>query len=130
MSAVSKSGKPSLSTMNPCAAHQLSGKVAGEAITAGDACYLKNDDKIWLATGAAANAAANVAGFAAKDYAVGQGVTLYHGVNLNYGSGLTPGARYYLSGTTAGGLDTATSTGGTTWVAEAQDATRIYVRKS
>lgn len=130
MAAVSKSGNPSLSTMVPCPAHQLSGKIAGEAIAAGDACYLKSDGKIWLATGAAANAAAVVAGFAAKNYAVGQGVTLYHNVNLAYGASLTPGARYFLSGTVPGGLDTATSTGGTTWIAEAQDDTRIYVRKT
>jgi hypothetical protein len=130
MAAVAKSGTPSLSTMVPCPAHQLSGKIAGEAIAAGDACYLKSDGKIWLATGAAATAPAQVSGFAAKNYAIGQGVTLYHDVNLAYGSGLTPGARYYLSGTVAGGLDTATSTGGTTWIAEAQDDTRIFVRKT
>ena len=44
---------------------------------------------------------------------------------MNYGSGLTPGAMYYLSGTTAGGLDTATSTGGTAPIAFALDTTRI-----
>jgi hypothetical protein len=131
MAAVSKSGAPSISTMVPCPAHQLSGLIAGEAIAAGDACYIKGSDgKVYLATGAAANAAAVVSGFAAKNYAVGQGVTLYHDVNLAYGSGLTPGARYFLSGTVPGGLDTAASTGGTTWIAEAQDATRVFVRKT
>jgi hypothetical protein len=131
MAAVTKSGTPSLSTMVPCPAHQLSGLVAGEAIVAGDACYIKAaDGKVWLATGAAANAAAQVDGFAAKNYAVGQGVTLYYNVHFNYGSGLTIGALYYLSGTTAGGLVDAASTGGTTWIAKAIDATRIYIRKT
>jgi hypothetical protein len=116
--------------MVPCPAHQLSGLIAGEAIAAGDACYIKSDGKVWLATGAAANAAAQVAGFAAKNYAVGQGVTLYFNVNFNYGASLTPGALYYLSGSTAGGLDTAASTGGTTWIAQAVDATRIFIRKT
>jgi hypothetical protein len=131
MAAVTKSGTPSLSTMVPCPAHQLSGLVAGEAIAAGDACYIKAaDGKVWLATGAAANAAAQVDGFAAKNYATGQGVTLYYNVHFNYGSGLTIGALYYLSGTTAGGLVDAASTGGTTWIAKAIDATRIYIRKT
>ncbi len=130
MAAVTKSGKPSLSTMTPCAAHQISGRPAGEAIAAGDACYLNANGKVNLATGALANAAAVVAGFAAKDYAIGQGVTLYHGVNFGYGTGLTPGVRYFLSGTVPGGLDTVASTGGTVWIAESQDDSRLYVRKS
>lgn len=129
MATVAKSGTPSLSTLVPCPAHQLSGLIAGEALAAGDACYIKSDGKVWLANGTSANAAAQVAGFAAKGYAVGQGVTIYHNVNINYGSGLTPGALYYL-GTTAGTLETAATTGGATWVAQAIDATRIYVRKT
>jgi hypothetical protein len=60
----------------------------------------------------------------------GDAVTLVFGITINYGSGMTPGTAYYLSGTTAGGLDTATSTGGTVVVARAVDATRLYVRKS
>lgn len=130
MAAVSKSGTPSLSTLLPCPAHQLSGLIAGEALAAGDACYIKSDGLVYKATGAAANAAAVVYGFAAQGYAAGAGVTLFHGVTFNYGSGLTPGALYYLSGTTAGGLDTATSTGGTTVIGFAVDATRISVKRS
>jgi hypothetical protein len=131
MAAVTKSGTPSPSTLTYCPGHQLSGLIAGEAIAAGDACYIKAaDGKVWLATGAAANAAAQVDGFAAKNYAAGQGVTLLYDVHFGYGSGLTIGALYYLSGTTAGGLVDAASTGGTTWIAKAVDATRIYVRKT
>lgn len=130
MAAVSKSGTPSLSTLLPCPAHQISGLIAGEALAAGDACYIKNDGLVYRSTGAAANAAAVVVGFAAQAYPINAGVTLFHGVTFNYGSGLTPGAQYYLSGTTAGGLDTATSTGGTTVIGFAVDATRINVKRS
>ncbi len=125
MAEISKSGTPSLSTTLPGPENMLSGLVAGEAIAAGDACYIKNDGKVWKATGAAANAAARVRGFAAKAAAVGGAVTLLRDVNMHYGSGLTPGADYYLSGSTAGGLADAASTGGTAPIAFAVDATRI-----
>lgn len=129
MSALSKSGTPSLSTPTPGFEHRFTG-VAGEAIAAGDACYIKSDGKIWLSTGAAANAAAVVDGFALQAAVAGDAVTIYWGVNIQYGASMTPGTPYYLSGTTAGGLDTATSTGGTVAVARAMDATRLHVKKS
>lgn len=127
---ISKSGTPSLSTVQPCPAHQIAGLLAGEALAAGDACYIKSDGLVWKATGAAANAAAKVDGFAAMAAASGEAVTLVFDVNLRYGSGLTPGARYYLSGATAGALADASSTGGTAPVAFAIDATRIRVLQS
>lgn len=130
MAAVTKFGIPSLATTLPPPNNQLSGLVAGEAIAAGDACYIKSDGKIWLATGAAAAAAAKVKGFAATSAAVGQGVTLFWGVNFAYGTALTPGALYYLSGSVAGGLDTVASTGGTVPIAQAVDATRVYFMHS
>jgi hypothetical protein len=130
MTAVAKSGTPSPSTASPSFERQVWKGKAGEALTAGDACYVKSDGKAWLATGAAANAAAKVVGFVMGDTPVNEAVTLYDDITLNYGSGLTPGALYYLSGTTAGGLDTAASTGGTKPIAFAVDATRIRVRGS
>jgi hypothetical protein len=131
MAAVTKSGTPSLSTPTPGFEHRLpSGFYAGAAIAAGDACYINADGKIYPSTGAAANAAAVVDGFAAQAYATGDPVTLLWGVHFNYGAGLTPGAGYFLSGTTAGGLDTVASTGGTVVVARAIDATRVFVTKS
>lgn len=126
MSAVAKSGTPSLCTPVPSLNSQTFKGKAGEAIAAGDACYIKSDGKAWLATGAAANAAAKVAGFAAGPAAVNEAITLYADVAMHYGAGLTPGALYYLS--TAGSLDTAATTGGTTPCAVALDATRIRVR--
>jgi hypothetical protein len=132
MAAVTKSGTPSVSTPVPGYEHKLpSGFYAGEAIGAGDACYIKTSDgKIYKSTGAAANAAAVVDGFAFQAYAADDPVTLLWDVNFNYGAGLSPGTFLYLSGTTAGGLDTATSTGGTVPIARVVDATRIYVMKS
>ena len=130
MAAVAKSGTPSPCSPLPSWEHRISGLLAGEAIAAGDACYIKSDGKIWKATGAAANAAAKVNGFAAAAAAVGEAVSLYTNCRFHYGASLTPGTVYYLSGTAAGGLDTAASTGGTTPIAQAIDDTRIQVRAS
>lgn len=130
MAAVSKSGTPSMASVLPPANCKHTGLLAGEAIAAGDACYVKSDGKAWLATGAAANAAAKVRGFAAEACAVGQAITLYFEVKFRYGAALTPGADYFLSGTVPGGLDTAASTGGTAPVAYAVNATTIHVMES
>ena len=130
MAAVAKSGTPSLASVLPPQNCQLAGLLAGENIAAGDACYINSSGVVIRSTGAAANAAAKVRGFAAEAVNNGEAVTLVWDVNLRYGSGLTPGADYYLSGSTAGGLDTATSTGGTAPIAYAVDATRIRVFQS
>jgi hypothetical protein len=127
MANVSKSGTPSLCSPVPPPNNRISGLLAGEAIAAGDCCYIKTDGKAWLATGAANNAAAKVAGWAAQAASVGEAVTLMFDVNFNYGASLTPGARYYLSGSTAGGLVDTASTGGLTPIAFALDTTRIHV---
>jgi hypothetical protein len=131
MAAVAKSGTPSLCSSLPPQSQQIAGNMrAGEALAAGDACYIKSDGLVWKSTGAAANAAAKVDGFAAEACAVTEAVTLFFDVNFNYGSGLTPGARVFLSGTTAGGLDTVASTGGTAPIGFCVDATRIHVQQS
>ena len=129
MATLTKVGTPSPSTQLIPAANKLAGLVAGEAITAGAPCYIKSDSKIWKSNGTSANAAAQVDGFAAEDASVGEAVTLLWDVNLRYGSGMTPGTKYYL-GTTAGTLEDAATTGGTAWIAKAIDATRIWVKKS
>ncbi len=106
----------------------ISGLVAGEAIGAGDACYIKSDGSgAWKATGAAANAAAACRGFSVSDVPVGGAVSLVSGVPLRYGTGLTPGTSLYLSGTNAGGLADSASTGGTVPIAFVIDAQRIFV---
>lgn len=130
MADVAKSGTPSLASLITPQNNRISGLVAGEAIAAWDACYIKTDGKVWRSTGAAANAAAKVRGFAFEAAGVGEAVTLYDDVNVNYGAGLTPGADYWLSGATAGALADAASTGGTLPVGYAVDATRIHVMRS
>ncbi len=131
MADVSKSGTPSIATLGPIpGANKLPTLTAGEALAAGDACYIKSDGKVWKSTGAAANAAAKVDGFTPYAVASGETVTLFFNLTLNYGSGLTPGASYFLSGATAGALADAASTGGTAPVAFAIDATRVYVFQS
>jgi hypothetical protein len=104
--------------------------LTGEAIAAGDACYIKNDGLIWRSSGAAANAAAKVRGFAPTKANAGEALTLVHACVFNYGASLTPGADYFLSGATLGALADAASTGGTAPIAYAVDATRIYVKAS
>jgi hypothetical protein len=127
---IAKVGTPSVSTPAPPPNCKLSGLLAGEDLAAGDACYVKSDGKVWRSTGAAANAAAKVRGFAAQATKSGEAVTLFWDVNFGYGSGLTPGADYYLSGATAGALADAASTGGTSPIAYAVDDKRVSVMRS
>ena len=129
MAEIAKSGTPSLSTLTT-QVNSLAGLLAGEAIAAGDACYIKSDGKAWKSTGAAANAAAEVHGFAAQAASVGEAVTLCWDVRFRYGAGLTPGTKLFLSGTVVGGLADAASTGGTKPIAFVVDATRIHVYQS
>ena len=126
MAAISKVGTPSLSTAIPPTSCNISGFHAGEALAAGDACYIKTSDGlIYRSTGAALNAAAVVDGFVPADCPIGEATSLYFDVQFYYGAALSPGSYVYLSGTTAGGLDTAASTGGLTPIGRVIDATRI-----
>lgn len=134
MAEVSKTGTPTISTATPGPEHYISGLLAGEAIAGGDACYIKAaDGKVYKATGAAANEAARVAGIAATAASLGEAVTLFHGVMFGYGPNVTgtpssPGAPLYLSGTVAGGLADAASTGGTVAIAHVIGDGRIFFR--
>jgi len=129
MAEIAKSGVPSLASFGLEPSQKMTGLIAGEAIAAGDAVYINSDGKVYRANGAAANAAAVVRGFAFIAAQAGEAITFCYDVRLRYGAGLTPGARYYLSGTVVGGLADAASTGGTAPVAYAVDATRIFVTK-
>jgi hypothetical protein len=128
MADIAKSGTPSLSTVTT-QVNSLAGLIAGEAIAAGDACYIKNDGKAWKSTGAAANAAAQVYGFAAQAASVNEAVTLVYDVRIRYGAGLTPGTKVFLSAT-AGLIGDAATTGGTAPIGVVVDATRIHVWQS
>lgn len=128
MAEVAKSGTPSYCSLTPPQSATINGLLAGEAIAAGDAVYIKAaDGRIWKATGAANNAAADVVGFAFKAASAGDPVTVACEGNFRYGAGLTVSAKYYLSGTVAGGLADAASTGGLAPIAVAIDATRIRI---
>lgn len=129
MAAITKSGTPSISSLTPGQDKTIVGLVAGEAIAVGDPCYIKSDGKVWISTGAAANAAAKVRGWALQAAAVNEAVTLVFDVNIRWGAGMTPGADVFL-GATAGALADAASTGGTAPIGFVVDATRIHVFQS
>ncbi len=125
MADLAKSGTPSLCTLNPPPTCQLTLEAATDMV-AGDMVYIASTGKFTLTDGTSANAAAPAWGMINRSCKAGQPVTAYHSVEFRYGSGLTPGARYYVD-TVAGGLDTAATTGGTVPVAIATSATNIYV---
>lgn len=128
MAEIAKSGTPSYSSVTPPQSATIVGLLAGEAIAAADACYIKAaDTRVWLATGAANDALADVAGFAFTDASAGDAVTLVDHGNFRYGAALTVSAKYYLSGTVPGGLADAASIGGLAPIAVAIDATRIRI---
>lgn len=129
MATLTKVGAPSLTSVLPPQNTQQAGLLAGEAIAAGDLCYIKSDGKIWRTNGTSANAAAVVIGIAMEACASGEGCTIMWNVNVRYGSGLTPGARLYASAT-AGAIDDAATTGGTAPIGYVVDATRIHINQS
>lgn len=110
-------------------ADQIAGDLyAGEALDMAAPCYIKAaDGLVYMSNATAANEAAKVDGFTARAVGVGQPVTLYGaGSRFGYGSGLTPGANYYL-GATAGRLDDAPTVGGAVPIARAINTTDIRV---
>lgn len=123
---VKNTATQSLGTQLPPANSRLGGYLAGEAIAKGDCCYIKSDGLVWRSNGTANNAAAAFRGMAATAAAVGEAVTLLNNVSFEYGSGLTPGANYYVSAT-AGALSDAATTGGLLPVAFALTATKIFI---
>jgi hypothetical protein len=127
MAEITRIAAPSFDSSNP-ALKKTSGFLAGEDVLAGDWVYMKSDGKWWKATGAAATAPAKGKGMVALDAKANEACTvLGAGWRWNYGTGLTPGAQYFISGAVAGGLADAASTGGTTSVAFAVSATDIEI---
>jgi hypothetical protein len=132
MAVIAKSGTPSVASLLPQANDKITGLYCGENLAIGDACYVKSDGKVWRATGAAANAAAKVDGYAATNAYVAQTdpVTLIDNCVWAYGSGLTPGASVYLDSTTPGALNDTATTGGTAPIGKVIDTTRIKLWSS
>lgn len=110
-------------------AQKLRPAPCGETISAGMACYIKEaDGKIYRSSGAAANEAARVHGFAPYGRTAGEYMTLVTHCEIGgYSSGLTTGKPLYVSGANPGKLADAASTGGTKAVAFAVSATDIQV---
>jgi hypothetical protein len=136
MAEVSKTGTPSISTPWPAKESLITGLLAGEDLAGLDAVYLKaSDGKIWKATGAAATRPAAVLGFAAKAASEGEACTVIvansnvmvgYGPNIS-GTAVAADTLLYLSGTVAGGLADAASTGGIYPIAYALGDGRIMI---
>ena len=121
MAEVTRTGNPTLASPR-VDAFQLAGCRAGAALLAGDVVYMHTDGLVYPATGAAANAAARVIGMVEQPTPIGEVCTVWFQGRFAYGPNVagtpsTPGALLYLSGTVAGGLADAASTGGTTPIA-------------
>jgi hypothetical protein len=130
MADITKVGTPTVSTVGPIpGANKLPTLTAGEAIAAGDACYIASDGLVKLSDASAGDALSMVHGFAPYAVASGETITLVFNVCFRYGSGLTPGAKLFLSVTT-GGLADAASAHAPDPIGFVVDATRIYVRQS
>jgi len=124
MALIAKSGTPSLCTPYPSHENAVTGLLAGEAIAAGDVCYIAADGTVMRSNGTAAGVAGVAFGMAAGATPIGEAVTIFRRSNFHYGAGLTPGTPLFVAAT-AGQLDTAATVGGTVVVARTIDATRI-----
>jgi hypothetical protein len=127
MALVTKASDVGMDTATGQFAPQVAGDLyAGEALSAVAPCYIKGSDgKVYQSNGTAANEAAKFDGFTACAYAAGEAVTLFAaGARFKYGAGMTPGTDLFVA-TTAGGLDTAATTGGVRPVARVRTATDI-----
>ncbi len=129
MAQIAKSGTPSLASLLPNGADVLAGLMAGEALTAFDACYIASTGLVMKSNGTAAGAAAKVHGYAAKTTAINDPVTLYKNVRVRYGTALTPGTSIFVSAT-AGTLSDTATIGGTAPIGFVIDATRVFLDKS
>jgi len=106
MTAIAKSGVPSLATALPPQNEQIPGLLAGEAIGGGDIVAIRADGRVYKAN-LAAGTPDTARGIAAHPASAGEAVTIYRNVRFGYGTGLTPGIDVFLAPTVAGGLDTA-----------------------
>lgn len=135
MALITKASSPSMDANQntQVAAGEL---YAGEDLEAVSPCYIKQSDgKVYMSDGAAATEPATIHGWTPKSYLEGEPVTLYgYGTRFKYGSGMTPGDRFYLGASdlytpegASPGIDTATTTGDAVGIAFAVSATDIVV---
>ncbi len=134
MAQVARSTRAHLDTGTAQFAPQLSGGVpelrAGEDLDAFAACRIdETDGRVYMSSGAAADANARVVGFTPRSAKTGEPITLFgNGIRLKYSDGLltTFGAPLYLD-TVAGRLNDAPTLGGTTLIAHVVNANDIVV---
>lgn len=128
MALVTRIAKPSVDTSTAQFAPQIPDLIAGEDIDAGACCYIKSSDgKVYMSNGTAANEAAEFIGMSPRAAKLGEPVTVFGiGTRFRYGTGLTPGDKYFVAAT-AGRLDTAATTGGTVAVARAVTAQDVVI---
>lgn len=132
MTIVERSSRASLDAnqANQVAAGNL---YAGEDLDPVAPCFIKaSDGKVYMSDGSADDESAKFHGFTPKAYLADEAVTLYgFGTRFKYGSGLTPGAVFYIAAETAyegpGQLDTAATTGDSQGTAFAVNGTDIVV---
>ena len=128
MSLVTRDADASIDTSTAMVAPQITGLIAGEDLDVAAPCYIASSDgKAYMCDATAGDEKAVLAGFTPRATKAGEPCTLYAaGARFRYGSGLTPGAVYYL-GATKGRLETAATTGDAVGVAQAVSATDIRV---
>lgn len=109
---ITRAANVSIANVSPAPTLRNTGHLAGEDLEPGAACFIDSDNLIWNSK-ADADATSDVHGFVVNKARVAQGdaVTLVKGLKLYYGSGLTPGARLYLSAATKGKLCDAPTAG-------------------
>jgi hypothetical protein len=131
MALITRASTASMDVSTGMLAPQITGLKAGEALDAVAPCYIKSSDGlVYMSNGTAANEAAEFIGFTPRAVGIGQPVTVFGvGARFSYGTGLTPGDKYYI-GATAGRLDAAATTGDAVGVAQAITSTDIRVTRN
>lgn len=137
MSEIVKAGTPALASPIGAGTPRVEGAVAGEALGAFDACYIRSTDgKVYRSQAGASPSAAyagalplvppgTIHGYVTAAAAPGERVQLLSVVEVEYGAGLTPTTPYYLSATVPGGLTDVPPTPAAPIIARAVSATRI-----
>ena len=125
MADITRTGTPSLASRTPPQTAVIN-TMAGEALLAGDICYLGTAGTAFKSNGTAANAAAKVRGICFHDAALGEAVSLYHDVAVRYGAGMVIGTNIFASGA-AGNISDIATIGGTGAIGFVESATVIRV---
>jgi hypothetical protein len=131
MSVVTGSSKVSMDMVSAQKAPFIAGLYAGEALKAGAMCYIKSDGEVYECLGTSGSAASCPMGIAPRQYNENEAVTLFgEGTRLQYASGLTPGARLYLSDSDAGYYEDAATIGDKVGVLFCITATDVMVMRA